>query len=96
MTKKQIMTTKNLFYILIALFLGIEPILSQSNLLDNVKKNPKNAIEMCNKFKELNKRGISANSDEALNYVSKKSNLNQVNAEILSIYVIGLHCPNVI
>ena len=91
------MKTKISFYsFLIALFLGIEAVYSQSNLLDSVKKNPQNAIEMCNKFKELNKKGISANSDEALNYVSKKSNLNQVNAEILSIYVIGLHCPNVI
>jgi len=90
------MKTKISFYsFLIALFLGIEAVYSQSNLLDSVKKNPQNAIEMCNKFKELNKKGISANSDEALNYVSKKSNLNQVNAEILSIYVIGLHCPNV-
>ena len=91
------MKTKISFYsFLIALFLGIDAVYSQSNLLDSVKKNPQNAIEMCNKFKELNKKGISANSDEALNYVSKKSNLNQVNAEILSIYVIGLHCPNVI
>tara|TARA_B100000927_G_C16275186_1_gene393196 strand:+ start:307 stop:579 length:273 start_codon:yes stop_codon:yes gene_type:complete len=90
------MRSKSFLYILIALLLGMEAVLSQSNLLDNVKKNPKNAIEMCNKFKELNKKGISANSDEALNYVSKKSNLNQVNAEILSIYVIGLHCPSVI
>tara|TARA_B100000614_G_scaffold189646_1_gene170663 strand:- start:375 stop:650 length:276 start_codon:yes stop_codon:yes gene_type:complete len=90
------MKTKISFYsFLIALFLGIEAVYSQSNLLDSVKKNPQNAIEMCNKFKELNKKGISANSDEALNYVSKKSNLNQVNAEILSIYIIGLHCPNV-
>ena len=90
------MKTKISFYsFLIALFLGIEAVYSQSNLLDSVKKNPQNAIEMCKKFKELNKKGISANSDEALNYVSKKSNLNQVNAEILSIYIIGLHCPNV-
>tara|TARA_Y100001968_G_C19417466_1_gene749772 strand:- start:1679 stop:1903 length:225 start_codon:yes stop_codon:yes gene_type:complete len=74
----------------------MEPVLSQSNLLDSVKRNPKNAIEMCNKFKQLNNKGISANSDEALNYVSKKNKLSQVNAEILSIYVIGLHCPSVI
>ena len=90
------MKIKNLIYFLIILCFGIKPALSQSNLLDSVKKNPEKAIEMCNKFKELNKKGISADSDEALNYVSKKSNLNQINAEILSIYVIGLHCPNII
>ena len=87
---------KSFFYFLI-LFLGINnPINSQTNLLESVKKNPKNAIEICNKFKELNKRGISASSDEAVNYVLKKNNLSPVNAEILSIYVIGIHCPNVI
>tara|TARA_B100000965_G_scaffold257650_1_gene217082 strand:+ start:129 stop:401 length:273 start_codon:yes stop_codon:yes gene_type:complete len=90
------MKRKKTIYLSIILFLGIEAGFSQSNLLDNVKKNPENAIEMCNKFKELNEKGVSANSDEALNYVSKKNKLNQVNAEILSIYIIGLHCPNVI
>ena len=69
---------------------------AQSNLLESVKKNPKNAIEMCNKFKDFNKRGISASSDEAVKYVSKKNKLSPINAEILSIYVIGIHCPNVI
>ena len=90
------MKNKNSLYLLIILFLGMEGVLSQSNLLDSVKRNPDNAIEMCNKFRALNNKGISANSDEALNYVSQKNKLNQVNSEILSIYVIGLHCPNVI
>ena len=90
------MKNKNSLYLLIILFLGMEAVLSQSNLLDSVKRNPENAIEMCNKFRALNNKGISANSDEALNYVSQKNKLNQVNSEILSIYVIGLHCPNVI
>tara|TARA_B100000575_G_C22482225_1_gene319107 strand:- start:91 stop:315 length:225 start_codon:yes stop_codon:yes gene_type:complete len=69
---------------------------AQSTLLESVKKNPQNAIEICNKFKELNRRGISASSDEAVNYVLKKNKLSPVNAEILSIYVIGIHCPNVV
>ena len=87
---------KNSLYFSIFLFLGMNFIHAQSNLLESVKKNPKNAIEICNKFKELNKRGISASSDEAVSYVLKKNNLSPVNAEILSIYVIGIHCPNVI
>ena len=87
---------KNFLYFSFFLFLGVNFIHAQSNLLESVKKNPKNAIEMCNKFKELNERGISASSDEAVNYVLKKNNLSPVNAEILSIYVIGIHCPNVI
>ena len=86
----------NSLYLSLFLFLSMNSIYAQSNLLESVKKNPKNAIEICNKFKELNKRGISASSDEAVNYVLKKNKLSPVNAEILSIYVIGLHCPNVI
>tara|TARA_Y100000589_G_scaffold9679_1_gene8130 strand:- start:3612 stop:3881 length:270 start_codon:yes stop_codon:yes gene_type:complete len=87
---------KNFCYLLLLLTLSSVPVHPQSNLLESVKKNPKNAIEMCNKFKELNANGISANSDQAMNYVSKLNKLSPVNAEILSIYVIGLHCPKVI
>ena len=86
---------KNPIYFSFFLFLGMHFIYAQSNLLESVKKNPKNAIEICNKFKDLNRRGISASSDEAINYVLKKNKLSPVNAEILSIYVIGIHCPNV-
>ena len=88
---------KNLLYSFV-LFLGVcEPLYSQSNLLESVKKNPKNAIEICSKFQEFNSKGISANSDLAINHVSKKwkTELSPLNAEILSIYVIGLHCPKV-
>ena len=87
----------NNFFLLLFLSLAyINPVLTQSNLLQSVKKNPANAIKICNKFKELNSKGISANSDKAIDFVSKKNNLNPINAEILSIYVIGLHCPQVI
>ena len=88
---------KGLFYYFL-LFLTVgEPMYSQTNLLESVKKNPKNAIEICSKFKELNSKGISANSDLAISHVSKKwkTELSPLNAEILSIYVIGLHCPKV-
>ena len=71
-------------------------VLSQSNLLQGIKNNPREAIKMCNKFKELNSKGISASSDKAIEFVSKKNNLSPINAEILSIYVIGMHCPQVI
>ena len=88
---------KNLIYSFI-FFLGFsDPIYCQTNLLESVKKNPQNAIEICSKFRELNSKGISANSDLAITYVSKKwrTELSPLNAEILSIYVIGLHCPKV-
>ena len=72
------------------------PVLSQSNLLETVKKNPNEARNLCNKFKEFNSKGISASSDKAIEYVSNKKKLTPVNAEIFSIYVIGLHCPEII
>ena len=72
------------------------PVLSQSNLLESVKKNPDEAINICNKFKEFNANGISASDDKAIEYVSKRNKLTAVNAEIFSIYVIGMHCPDII
>ena len=84
------------YFFLFLPLLFLNPVFSQSNLLESVKKNPADAIKMCNKFKELNSKGISAGSDKAIEYVSKKNKLSPINAEILSIYVIGLHCPRVI
>ena len=88
---------KYLFKVIFLFFLVFDPIYSQTNLLESVKKNPKNSKELCSKFKEFNSKGISANSDLAINHVSKKwkTELSPLNAEILSIYVIGLHCPKV-
>ena len=84
-----------LFFIF--LFLSpVNPVASQSNLLKSVKKNPNEAIKICNKFKEFNAKGISENSDKAIEFVSKSNKLTPVNAEIFSIYVIGLHCPEII
>ena len=88
---------KSLFYSFVLLLTLYDPMYAQTNLLESVKKNPKNAIEICSKLKELNSKGISANSDLAINHVSKKwkTELSPLNAEILSNYVIGLHCPKV-
>ena len=87
---------KKLFLFLFLPLTFINSALSQSNLLESVKNNPADAIKLCNKFKELNSKGISASSDKAIDFVSKKNKLSPVNAEIFSIYVIGLHCPQVI
>ena len=88
---------KKFFYFLILIIGFYDPIYCQTNLLESVKRNPKIAIEICSKFIEFNSAGISANSDQAINHVSKTWNtqLSPLNAEILSIYVIGLHCPRV-
>ena len=87
---------KSLLFLLFLFSNSLYPVSSQSNLLESVKKNPNEAKNLCNKFREFNSKGISANSDKAIQYVSKKNKLTPVNAEIFSIYVIGLHCPDII
>tara|TARA_A100001388_G_C28687945_1_gene459813 strand:- start:286 stop:552 length:267 start_codon:yes stop_codon:yes gene_type:complete len=87
---------KSFIFLLFLFSNSLYPVLSQSNLLESVKKNPVEAKNICNKFREFNSQGISANSDKAIEYVSRKINLTPVNAEIFSIYVIGIHCPDII
>ena len=87
---------KPLLFLLFLFSNSLYPVFSQSNLLENVKKNPIEARNICNKFRELNSKGVSASENEAIDYVSKRNKLTPVNAEIFSIYVIGLHCPDVI
>ena len=69
---------------------------AQSNLLESVKRSPQEAIEICSRFRELNSKGISANSKEAIKEISQKRNLNETDSEILSMYIRGLHCPDVV
>ena len=87
---------KSVLFFLFLFSNSIYPVFSQSNLLESVKKNPNEARNLCNKFRDFNSKGISASSDKAIEFVSNKKNLTPVNAEIFSIYVIGLHCPDII
>ena len=87
---------KTILFLLFLFSNSLNPVLSQSNLLESVKKNPNEAKNFCNKFRDFNSKGISASSDKAIEYVSNKKKLTPVNAEIFSIYVIGLHCPDII
>ena len=87
---------KPLLFLLFLFSNSFYPVLSQSNLLESVKKNPNEAKNLCNKFREFNSKGISASSDKAIKYVSNKKKLTPDNAEIFSIYVIGLHCPDIL
>ena len=87
---------KTLLFILFLFSNSLYPVLSKSSLLESVKKNPNEAKNLCNKFREFNSKGISASSDKVIKYVSDKKKLTPVNAEIFSIYVIGLHCPDII
>ena len=87
---------KSFLFFLFLFSNSLFPVFGQSNLLESVKKNPNEARNFCNKFKEFNSKGISANSDKAIEFVSKKNKLSPVDAEIFSIYVIALHCPEII
>ena len=87
---------KPLLFLLFLFSNSLYPVYSQSNLLESVKKNPNEAKNLCNKFREFNAKGISASSDKAIKYVSNIKKLTPVNAESFSIYVIGLHCPEII
>ena len=63
---------KPLLFLLFLFSNSLYPVLSQSNLLETVKKNPNEARNLCNKFREFNSNGISASSDKAIKYVSNK------------------------
>ena len=87
---------KYIIMLILATFGLSETVLGQSSLLQSVKQNPSEALALCSQFKDLNSKGISASSKESIQEISNKKNLSQVDAEILSMYVRGLHCPDVL
>ncbi len=81
--------------ILISIIFQIEPVRGQSTLLESVKRNPNEAKVLCDMFRSYNSKGISSSSKEVIDELSKQKKLSPIDAEILSIYVIGMHCPEV-
>ena len=67
--------------------------IAQSRLLEVVKRNPDEAKSICQNFKELNKKNISAGSPKSIQEISTQKNITKVEADVLSIYVRGLYCP---
>ena len=67
--------------------------IAQSRLLESVKRNPDEAKSICESFRELNKKNISAGSQKSIQTISNQKNISDVDAEILSMYVRGLYCP---
>ena len=86
---------KSFLFFLLMISPSLNPVLSQPNLLEKAKNNPREGTELCKKFEEFNSQNKSATSDPATEFVSKKKNLSIVNAEFYSIYVIGLYCPQI-
>ena len=68
-------------------------VMAQSRLLEGVKRNPDEAKSMCESFRKLNKENISAGSQKSIQKISIQKNISEVDAEILSMYVRGLYCP---
>ena len=68
-------------------------VMAQSRLLEGVKRNPDEAKSMCESFRELNKENISAGSQKSIQKISIQKNISEVDAQILSMYVRGLYCP---
>ena len=69
--------------------------MAQSRLLEGVKRNPGEAKSICQNFRELNKDNISAASTKSIRKISTQKNISEVDAEILSMYVRGLYCPDI-
>ena len=68
-------------------------VIAQSRLLEGVKRNPDEAKSICESFRKLNKENISAGSQKSIQKISIQKNITEVDAEILSMYVRGLYCP---
>ena len=68
-------------------------VIAQSRLLEGVKRNPDEAKSICESFRKLNKENISAGSQKSIKKISLQKNISEGDAEILSMYVRGLYCP---
>jgi hypothetical protein len=76
-------------------FLQTAGTLAASPLLESVKQNPQLAKSLCNDLRQLNSQGVRSTSPQAIDMVAKRQNISPADAEIVSTYVVGLHCPDV-
>jgi len=67
-----------------------------SPLLDSIKQNPQQARELCSALRGLNTRGYRALSSEGIALVASRQRLSPMDAEIVTTYVVGLYCPDVL
>lgn len=77
---------------LMALPSGVQ---AQSALLESVKQNPARAKALCGQLRSFNAQGLSATSPSVVSQIARQENLSPMDAEVLTTYVIGLHCPDV-
>ncbi|MFM9110089.1 MAG: hypothetical protein ACKOPN_05755 [Prochlorococcaceae cyanobacterium] len=86
---------KPLLALVVLALLPPPPAPAASQLLDRVKSNPALARRLCADFRQLNTQGLSATSPQAIARVARDQDLNAIDAEVLTTYVIGLYCPEV-
>jgi len=82
-----------LFSLIFTTFAINQEAIAQSTLLEEVKRNPDEAKSICQTFSELNKKNISASSQQSIQEISNQKKISKGDAEILSMYVRGLYCP---
>ena len=82
-----------LFSLIFTTFALNQEAIAQSTLLEEVKRNPDEAKSICQSFSELNKKNISASSQQSIQEISNQKKISKGDAEILSMYVRGLYCP---
>ena len=82
-----------LFSLIFTTFAINQEAIAQSSLLEEVKRNPDEAKSICQTFSELNKKNISASSQQSIQEISNQKKISKGDAEILSMYVRGLYCP---
>jgi hypothetical protein len=81
--------------VLVGAGVGPAPLWAASPLLESVKQNPELAKRLCSDLRQLNARGLTSTSPEAIAMVAQSQGLSSTDAEILTTYVVGLHCPDV-
>ncbi len=78
------------------LSLGVAaPALAQSELLNSVKNNPGEAKALCRQFRQQNASGQSVLSPQAITDFAAVRKLTYRDADVLTTYVVGLHCDEV-
>lgn len=78
-----------------ALLTAAPAALAQSSLLEQVKRDPGRAQAFCAQLRQYNQQGLSYTSPQVVQRIASQENLSTVDAEVLTTYVVGLHCPDV-
>jgi hypothetical protein len=73
----------------------VTPVFAQSDLLTSVKDNPGEAKALCRQFRQQNASGQSVLSKQAIANFAAARNLTYKDADVLTTYVVGLHCDEV-